>query len=200
MKPSGAALTAVAAAAALAACAAGAGATARAGSPAPELKARTLKELPTPLPRPYDEAATPAQVNARIDAAFARARASHKRVIIDLGGNWCSWCRLLAAVMDLPEARPFMAAHFEVVSVPVSSREDRRDDQNRQVLRRFGLKKADGYPYLVVAEPDGRILARSSAVTDDRHHTPQAMLDWIAQFATPAHPVKTAAKSREVAS
>jgi thiol-disulfide isomerase/thioredoxin len=200
MIASPAARTALATAAVLTTLAVGPAANAAAHAPAPTLKARTLKELPTPLPRPYDEAATPAQADAAIDAAFARARASGKRVIVDLGGNWCSWCRLLAAVMDLPEAKPFMAAHFEVVSVPVSSREEKRDDLNRQVLRRFGLRKADGYPYLIVTEPDGRVLARSSAVTDDRHHTPQTMLDWIARFAKPAHPVETAVKGREVRS
>ena len=200
MIASPAARTALATAAVLTTLAVGPAASAAAHVPAPTLKAHTLKDLPTPLPRPYDEAATPTQADAAIDAAFARARASGKRVIVDLGGNWCSWCRLLAAVMELPEAKPFMAAHFEVVSIPVSSREEKRDDVNRQVLRRFGLRKADGYPYLVVAEPDGRVLARSSAVTDDRHHTPQTMLNWIAQFAKPAYPVKTAAKVREVRS
>jgi len=167
---------------------------------APRLEVRTLKALPTPLPYPYDEKASAKSVDAALDAAFARARASHKRVIVDLGGNWCSWCRLLAAVMELPEAEPFIKAHFEVVSIAVTSAEKSRDDENRQVLKRFDIKTIDGYPYLVVAEPDGRVLARSSAVTDDAHHTPQAMLDWIARFATPAHSVKTAARGREVVS
>ena len=57
----------------------------------PKLKVNSLEQLPTPLPRPYDEKATPAQVNAAVDAAFARARKNGKTVIVDLGGNWCSW-------------------------------------------------------------------------------------------------------------
>ena len=129
--------------------------------PAPRLAARSLQDLPTPLPYPYDEKASAAEVNARLDAAFAQARRSGKRVIVDMGGNWCSWCRLLAAVMDLPQAKPFIAANFVVVTVPVTSAQASRDDENRQVLKRFKIKKIDGYPYLVVAKPDGRVLARS---------------------------------------
>jgi hypothetical protein len=32
------------------------------------------------------------------------------------------------------------------------------------------------------------VLVRSSDVTDDNHHTPQTMLDWIAQYASEAPP------------
>lgn len=153
-----------------------------AAQPAPRLKIARLEQLPTPLPTPYDAKATPAQVDAALDAAFARARKSGKRVIVDLGGNWCPWCRSLAAVMKLPEARPFVDANFEVVMVNVSSAKG-MTDKNNQVLKRFGLSKVDGFPWLIVADASGKVLASSSEVTDEKHETPQAMLDWIAQWA-----------------
>lgn len=161
------------------------GSLALAAVKAPAVRVRTLETLPTPLPLPYSETATPAQVNAQIDAAFVRAKATNKRVVIDLGGNWCSWCRMLAGVMELPDAKPFMDAHFEVVPVHVSSVKG-KTDRNGQVLKRFGIKEPDGYPFLVIAEPNGKVLVRSSDVTDDNHHTPQTMLDWIAQYAVQA--------------
>ena len=148
----------------------------------PKLRVTKLEQLPTPLPKPYDEKATPAQVNAAVDAAFARARKSGKNVIVDLGGNWCSWCRELAATMDLPEAKPFIQANFEVVSVNTASDKGKLDDRNVQILKRFGIKKIDGVPFLVVADPNGRILASSSDVTDKQHETPQLMINWIAAY------------------
>ncbi|HEY5288458.1 MAG TPA: thioredoxin family protein [Caulobacteraceae bacterium] len=156
---------------------------ASAAVPAPRLAIADLKHLPTPLPFPYDEKASPVEVGAQIDAAFARARATGKRVIIDFGGNWCSWCRLLAATMDLPEARPFIAAHFEVVEVDASLKG--KTDHNQRIVHRFGLTQIARYPWLIVAEPDGKVLASSYAVTDEFHHTPQSMIDWIAQWAKP---------------
>ena len=37
-----------------------------------------------------------ANADAAVAAAFARAKKSHKRVLIDLGGNWCVDCVVLA--------------------------------------------------------------------------------------------------------
>jgi thiol:disulfide interchange protein len=152
------------------------------GPHGPRLQVRALADLPRPLPYPYDAAADPAAVNAVVDAAFARARGTNKRVIVDFGGNWCKWCRMLAGVMALPEARPFIARNFEVVSVNVSSTEG-QFDQNTQVLRRLNVGKIDGVPWLVVAEPDGKVLSSSYEITDDHHHTPQSMIDWLAKWA-----------------
>jgi len=155
---------------------------------APHVSTRTLEKLPTPLPLPYNQG-QPAM--AAVDAAFAKAKAGDKRVIVDLGGNWCGWCRILAGVMALPEVKPFVEANFEVVSVDVSSKKG-QTDRNLAVVNRFGMQKVKGFPWLVVAEPDGKVLASSSDVTDERHQTPQAMVDWLAKFAKrPA--VRTAA-------
>lgn len=150
--------------------------------PAPKVRVATIEELPTPLPLPYDQKADANAVNAQIDAAFARAKKSGKRVLIDLGGNWCPWCRILAGVMALPEVKPFVAAHYEVVNVYVSSAKGHYNDNNRQVLQRFKTK-VGGVPWLIVADADGRVLRSSYEVTDDDHQTPQAMVNWLALWA-----------------
>ena len=156
------------------------------GPHGPHVSAATLSELPTPLPSPYDQGATAEVVNARIDAAFARASAGGKRVIVDLGGNWCGWCRTLVGVMELPEVKPFIDANFEVVPVDVTSAKG-HIDLNSQVLKRFDVANVEGVPWLVVADASGHVLASTDAITDDAHQTPQAMVDWLAQWAkTPA--------------
>ena len=149
--------------------------------PGPTLHVHKLSQLPKPLPYPYDETATPDQVNAQVDAAFARAKASNKRVVLDLGGNWCSWCRMLAATMALPEAKPFIERNFEVVSVDVSKAKGKTDN-NLALLHRFNLNKIDGFPWMIVAEPDGAVLNSSYEITDDHHQTPQSMVDWLAKW------------------
>jgi thiol-disulfide isomerase/thioredoxin len=148
----------------------------------PVVQVATLEDLPTPLPLPYDEGASAEEVNAEIDAAFERARAGGKRVIIDMGGNWCGWCRGLAGVMDLPEVAPFIEENFEVVFVGVSATQG-GSLMNREVVQRFGMEDIPGVPWLVIAEPDGTILHSSYEVTDEDHETPQAMVDWLAGWA-----------------
>ena len=61
--------------------------------PAPKLSITDFKQLPVVLSQPYDEGAN---ADAAVTAAFMRAKASHKRVLIDLGGNWCVDCIVLA--------------------------------------------------------------------------------------------------------
>ena len=48
-------------------------------------------------------------------------------------GNWCGDCIVLANLMQLPEMKPFLAAHFEIVKVDIG-----RFDKNLQIPARFG--------------------------------------------------------------
>ena len=147
-------------------------------APAPKLTISSLSDLPVVERAPYDEGAN---ADAAVEAAFARAKRSGKRVLIDLGGNWCGDCIVLANLMLLPEMKPFLAAHFEVVSVDVG-----RFDKNLQVPARFGItSRLEGVPSLIVAEPDGTFVnaGHIAALADARHMTPQAIADWLAQWA-----------------
>jgi thiol-disulfide isomerase/thioredoxin len=145
---------------------------------APHISIASLTDLPVVERAPYDAAA---DANAAVDAAFARAKKSGKRVLIDLGGNWCGDCIVLANMMQLAELRPFLAAHFEIVAVDVG-----RFDKNLQIPARFGItQRLEGVPSVIIAEPDGRIVnpGRIAALADARSMTPQAIADWLAQWA-----------------
>jgi thiol-disulfide isomerase/thioredoxin len=147
---------------------------------APTVRVVASKDLPTPLPYPYDEKANATQ---QIEDVFARARASGKRVVIDFGGNWCPDCRILSGVLELPEVKPFVEEHFEMVAIDVG-----RFDRNLHVPQRFNAK-VNGVPWLVIAEPDGTVIHSSYEITDNGFaQKPQAMVDWLAKWAkAPAH-------------
>jgi thiol:disulfide interchange protein len=148
------------------------------GATAPKLTLSSLSDLPVVERAPFMENAN---ADAAVDAAFARAKKSGKRVMIDLGGNWCGDCVVLANIMRLKEMQPFLAAHFEMVSVDVG-----RFDKNLQIPARFGVtKRLEGVPAVIIAEPDGKFVnpGRITALADARHMTPQAIADWLAQWA-----------------
>lgn len=149
-----------------------------AATPAPRVKATSFEQLAKPLPLPYDEAAN---ADAAVAAARARAIKGHKRLIVDLGGNWCLDCRLLAGVMELPELRPFVAKHFEVVTVDIG-----RFDKNLQIPARYGItSRLKGVPAVFVIDPKtNRVVnaGRETALADARSLTPQALADWLAQW------------------
>src|SRR5262249_7968247 len=85
-------------------------ATSATAATAPKVRIATLADLPIQEMRPYDETAN---ADAAVNAAFARAKKSHKRVLIDLGGNWCGDCIILDNVMQLPEVKRFVETHYE---------------------------------------------------------------------------------------
>jgi thiol-disulfide isomerase/thioredoxin len=147
-------------------------------APAPRVSIATLAELPIVERAPYDESA---DANRAVDAAFARAKKSYKRVLIDLGGNWCGDCIVLSNLMELPEIKAFVAKHYEVALVDVG-----RFNKNLQVPARFGVTtRLEGVPAVIVADANGRFVNRGhiAALTDARSMTPQAIADWIAQWA-----------------
>lgn len=151
---------------------------------APLVQVKALADIKDPPP-PYDDKASPEQVTAMIDAAYERAKANGKRVVVDLGGNWCVWCRGLAGALHRPEVAPYIEQHFEVVYVPVSTKQG-ATDMNRQVLERFNLKEdPGGYPWMIVTDPNGEVLVSSMEITDQDHGyaTPQAWVNWLARYA-----------------
>ncbi|WP_314371927.1 thioredoxin family protein [Sphingomonas paucimobilis] len=142
---------------------------------APRVGIASFEALPKPLPLPYHAG----DAKAAIAAARARAVKAHKRLLIDLGGNWCLDCRLLAGVMELPQMRGFVARHFEVVTVDVG-----RFDQNMDIPASYGIKgRLQGVPAVLIVDPKTNSLVnagRETALADARAMTPQAVADWLA--------------------
>ena len=147
-------------------------------APAPRVSITSYAQLATPLPRPYNEAAN---ADAAVARARARTRAHHKLLLIDLGGNWCGDCLVLAGTMALPEVRAFVQAHYEVVTVDVG-----RFDRNLQIPARYGItQRLEGVPALLIVDPvHDRLLdgGHVAALADARHMDPQSLADWLAQW------------------
>src|ERR1700753_616071 len=109
---------------------------------APRVSITALSELTVP-DAPYD---TKANADAQVDAALARAKKNGKEVLIDLGGNWCADCRIMAGLMELPEMERFLNAHYEIVSVDVG-----RFNRNLQIPARYGItQRLEGVPAFLV--------------------------------------------------
>jgi thiol-disulfide isomerase/thioredoxin len=106
----------------------------------------SITKLKTPLPYPYDEHA---DAMRDVAAAKARATAEGKLLLIDLGGNWCPDCRILAGTMDLPELRAFVAAHYVTVMVDVG-----RLSRNLQIPAHYGMRdRLIGVPTVLIVDP-----------------------------------------------
>ena len=101
------------------------------------------------LPDKFDPARDAAKDLA---AALALARAQGKRVIVDVGGEWCSWCHILdrffASHPDLDALRASRYVWLKVNYSPAN--------ENRALLARW--PKIEGYPHLFVLAADGTLV------------------------------------------
>lgn len=89
---------------------------------------------------------------ADLATAKAEARRSGRRIVLDVGGEWCSWCHLMDAFIEGDAAvRDLRDAHFVWMKVNYSE-----DNENTAFLSQFPAIK--GYPHLFVLDADGALL------------------------------------------
>lgn len=95
----------------------------------------------------------PAQAKSDIAAALKQAAATHKRVILDFGGNWCGDCHVLDYYFESSANRPILDANYVLVHVNVG-----QYDANLDIAKRYGIPLEKGVPALVVLSDTGRVL------------------------------------------
>lgn len=101
------------------------------------------------LPLKFDPARDAA---GDIAHAVALARAQGKRVIVDVGGEWCTWCHILDRFIDAnADVRSLVDANYVWVKVNFS-----KENRNESLLSRW--PKIAGYPHLFVLDGSGALL------------------------------------------
>lgn len=102
-----------------------------------------------PYSKGYDSARDPF-VDGR--AALKLAQETKRRVLIEVGGNWCSWCLQLDKFLaENHQLREQLHRHFVILKVNVSEAND-----NAEFMA--GLPKPLGYPHIYITEADGKII------------------------------------------
>jgi thioredoxin 1 len=95
----------------------------------------------------------PSLAKPQIQEALQRAKAQHKRVILDFGGNWCGDCKVLDIYFHDPANKTLLEENFELVDVNIG-----RYDVNRDIAARYGIPLERGVPALVVLSAEGKVL------------------------------------------
>jgi len=84
--------------------------------------------------------------------ALQLARETDRRVLIEVGGDWCSWCHVLDRFLNQqPIIRTKLYERFVVLKVNVDN-----NNNNAEFLSAF--PPALGYPHLYITSNDGSIV------------------------------------------
>ena len=87
-----------------------------------------------------------------LQAAKAEAKKSGRRILLDVGGNWCSWCRLMDRwYAEQKDVRELRDRNFVVLLVNYSP-----ENKNEALLGQF--PKITGYPHFFVLDASGKLL------------------------------------------
>ena len=98
------------------------------------------------------------QAQADVAAALRTASATHRRVILDFGGNWCPDCHALDHYFHDAANASLLETGYVLVHVNVG-----RIDQNLDIAERYEVPLKKGVPALAVLETDGKLLYSQKA-------------------------------------
>jgi thiol:disulfide interchange protein len=123
------------------------------------------------------------QASADIAAALKSAAASHKRVILDFGGNWCTDCHVLDLYFHDAANRPLLEANYILVHINVEHM-----DANLDVTARYQIPLNKGVPAIAVLDDRGKLLysQKTGEFETMRYMQSSAVTDFLVRWKAPA--------------
>lgn len=100
------------------------------------------EKLFDPTRNPYDD------LKSTIDLA----QSTNKRIILDVGGEWCIWChRIDAFIENSKDIKSLINENFVVLKINYS-----KENKNEKFLSQYPI--IEGYPHFFVLDTDGKLL------------------------------------------
>jgi thiol:disulfide interchange protein len=114
------------------------------------------------------------QAPADVAAALAEAARTHKRVILDFGGDWCGDCQVLDIYFHESPNIELMDKYFIEVKVNIG-----QEDANLDIAHKYGVP-VHGVPALAVLNSDGSVLvAQDKEFSDMRYMDIDSVTDFL---------------------
>lgn len=111
-------------------------------------------------------------------AAVKLATKTQRRILIELGGNWCSWCKKMDVFFDNnPDIKKQLHETFVMLKINVSNEND-----NAEFLKAF--PKPLGYPHMYVSEYNGSVLLSKDTAEflENGKYSRQAFLNFFERW------------------
>jgi thioredoxin-related protein len=127
----------------------------------------------------YDMTADP---DADLRKATLQAQQENKRILMEVGGEWCIWCHKIDQFMKAdPQIMSLLNQHYVVLKVNFS-----RENKNEKFLSRF--PKVPGYPHMFLLEKDGKLLKNQSTTDFEsgKGYDSAKFIAFLKQWAPPA--------------
>lgn len=123
-----------------------------------------------------------ADAKADIANAVAKAKAENKHVFIQIGGNWCGWCKVFYQLTTTDEElKSYIAENYEVIHLNYS-----KENKNLDVLASLDYPQRFGFPVFVILDGNGnRIHTQSSGYLEEgKGHSKKKVLEFLQQWSS----------------
>lgn len=139
----------------------------------PELENSALVDVYDPTRNPAND----------LKWAILIAQKENKRIMLELGGDWCIWCKYLDKFYEThAEILQYRAENYVLVKVNVSE-----ENMNEEFLSQYPV--AAGYPHIYVLDSDGTFLHSQDTVElEDGNvsYVPEVFMAFLQKWAPPA--------------
>ena len=107
------------------------------------------------------------------------AKADGKRILLQVGGDWCGWCKLMNKYFhDNKAVAKVLAKDFIIMKVNYSTA-----NRNKGFLSKY--PKVSSYPYLFVLDSNGKLLhsQATEVLEKNRSYSEEAILKFLNKWA-----------------
>ena len=103
-------------------------------------------------------------VASAINEGIIKAKGENKHIFLQIGGNWCSWCRKFHKICaEDPDIKAQMDKNYITIRVNYS-----KENRNLEALKKLEYPQRFGFPVFVILDSNGkRIHTQSSSYLEE---------------------------------
>jgi thiol:disulfide interchange protein len=117
------------------------------------------------------------QAKADLAAALKIAAQTHKRVLLDFGGDWCGDCQVLDIYFHQAPNAELLEKNFVKVNINIGHM-----DANIEIAKRYGVP-IHGVPALAVIDANGKVIkAQDKEFADMRHMESASVTEFLTKW------------------
>ena len=117
-----------------------------------------------------------------LERAIAEATGTGRRIMLDVGGEWCRWCHILDGfIEEHPELTAAISRDYVWLKINMSP-----ENENAAFLSKY--PDIPGYPHLFVLEKDGTLLHSQDTVEleEGKSYNLDRLRAFLARWKSPA--------------
>ena len=114
-----------------------------------------------------------------LQSAIALAEKTNRRILLDVGGEWCIWChRLDSLFVANKDLSGYLHDNYVVLKINYS-----KENKNEKFLSKY--PEVQGYPHLFVLERDGTFLHSQDTgeLESGKHHDRDKVFKFLKKWA-----------------